>query len=114
MVGARRLPWVARANGSNPVGVEWGFRTKAPVILSLSKDQPPENSRLGRKTVASSAVFPETRIVGELILRQAQDDGIFNPQVSCAKVSPTGGGLKITPTIAFPNGVWERGEAQLP
>jgi hypothetical protein len=42
---------------------------KNSVILSLSKDQTPESGRRWRRTIASSDVFPEARIIGELILR---------------------------------------------
>jgi hypothetical protein len=47
------------------------FRSDDSVILSLSKDQPPENGRRWRRLIASSAVFPENRIVAEMILPQA-------------------------------------------
>jgi hypothetical protein len=52
------------------------------VILSLSKDQPPENVRVLEKPRYWPFASVTSRIFRKLILRQAQDDGKFETEVA--------------------------------
>jgi hypothetical protein len=79
-----------------PEHVEISAKSRVPEfrLPELVEGSAPEKWPLLEREIASSDVLPEANIVGELILRQAQDDRLFG-EVSPQRRMPFSGVISL-------------------